>query len=211
MGDRTSADWEAIEREYRAGQLSVSEIGRLYGLSHTAIQKRAKRDSWTRDLAAKVRQEVSARLVADPVASCNTREAVDNAATRAVQVIREHRADIGRGRTVCSLLLSELENATLKIDEIEDAIELETAGDANSNRRQTMLKAVSLSNRCSSVIALSGALKNLVALERQSFNLDDGGPIGDESQGGTFTVRFVRPAGAPPCPANPSSTSPNDC
>ena len=41
---RPAIDWEKIEREYRAGQLSVVEIGRQHGISHTAINKRAKRD-----------------------------------------------------------------------------------------------------------------------------------------------------------------------
>jgi len=58
---RPVIDWEAIEREFRAGQLSVVEIGRQHGLSHTAINKRAKRDGWTRNLADKVRKAVSAR------------------------------------------------------------------------------------------------------------------------------------------------------
>ena len=59
MTERKSVDWEAIEREYRAGQLAVVEIGRQHGLSHTAINKRAKRDGWTRNLADRVRKKVS--------------------------------------------------------------------------------------------------------------------------------------------------------
>jgi nucleotidyltransferase/DNA polymerase involved in DNA repair len=63
--ERKSVDWEAIEREYRAGQLTVVEIGRQHGLSRTAINKRAKRDGWTRNLADRVRKEVSARLISE--------------------------------------------------------------------------------------------------------------------------------------------------
>jgi hypothetical protein len=66
MTERKSVDWEAIEREYRAGQLTVVEIGRQHGLSHTAINKRAKRDGWTRNLADRVRKKVSARLEVSP-------------------------------------------------------------------------------------------------------------------------------------------------
>jgi hypothetical protein len=51
MTERKSVDWKAIEREYRAGQLTVVGIGCQHGLSHTAINKRAKRDGWTRNLA----------------------------------------------------------------------------------------------------------------------------------------------------------------
>jgi hypothetical protein len=46
----TSPDWPVIEREYRAGQLSVKELGRQYKLSDAVIHKRAKAHGWTRDL-----------------------------------------------------------------------------------------------------------------------------------------------------------------
>ena len=37
-------DWEAIERAYRAGLLSIREIASTQGITHGAINKRAKRD-----------------------------------------------------------------------------------------------------------------------------------------------------------------------
>ena len=40
-GVRKVLDWEAIEREFRAGQLSLREIGRRFGLTEGAIRKRA--------------------------------------------------------------------------------------------------------------------------------------------------------------------------
>jgi ribose 1,5-bisphosphokinase PhnN len=46
---RGSLDWKAIEREYRAGQLSVREIAKAHGISHTAIQKRPAREAWERN------------------------------------------------------------------------------------------------------------------------------------------------------------------
>jgi hypothetical protein len=51
---RKAVDWEAIEREYRAGQLAVSEIGARYGCSPAAIGKRARTCGWTRDAAGEV-------------------------------------------------------------------------------------------------------------------------------------------------------------
>src|SRR5580658_7531176 len=91
MTERKSVDWEAIEREYRAGQLTVVEIGRQHGLSHSAINKRAKRDGWTRNLADRVRKEVSARLVSEKVSPEADRAAIEPAVARGVQVVREHR------------------------------------------------------------------------------------------------------------------------
>ena len=63
MAERKSVDWEAIEREYRAGQLSVREIARTSGVTETAIRKHAKADGWTRALAEKVREAVREKLV----------------------------------------------------------------------------------------------------------------------------------------------------
>jgi len=174
-----ATDWEAIEREYRAGQISVSEIGRQFGVSHTAINKRAKKEGWTRDLSKKVRQEVSARLVSAEVSAANAREAVDAAAARGVEVVRQHRSVIGRGRDLTLRLLDELDATTTHVGELEEMIEEETAGDQSSQRRNAMLKAVSLPSRATVIRDLSNAAKNWVALERQAFNLDEE-PNGDE-------------------------------
>ena len=98
MTERKSVDWEAIEREYRAGQLTVVEIGRQHGLSHTAINKRAKRDGWTRNLANRVRKEVSARLVSQ-VSPEAERAAIEPAVARGVQVVRSLGARASRCAT----------------------------------------------------------------------------------------------------------------
>src|ERR1700722_7248426 len=144
MTERKSVDWEAIEREYRAGQLTIVEIGRQYGLSHTAINKRAKRDGWTRNLAGRVRDEVSARLVSEKVSSETERAAIEPAVARGVQVVREHRASIGRGQRLVSALFGELEEASENRDEIEAAIEEETEDDDKGKGRAMMLRAGAL-------------------------------------------------------------------
>ncbi|WP_448206480.1 hypothetical protein [Azospirillum sp. sgz302134] len=186
MAERKPTDWEAIEREYRAGQLSVSEIGRQYGVSHTAINKKAKSQGWTRNLAERVREEVSARLVSDGVSAANARETVELAAARGVEIVRSHRQDIASGRKMVSLLMKELETATVHIDDIEEVIEEETADDSNGKRRAMMQMAVALPSRAKTIASLSMAMKNLIGLERQAFNLSDGPD--DEKKGVTINV-----------------------
>lgn len=176
---KRQVDWERIEAEYRAGQLSIAEIGRQAGVSHVAILKRAKKYGWTRNLAAKVKAEVTARLVTDGVTATTSREAVELAAERGVEVVRQHRQDIGRGRRLTNSLLQELETASETLPEIEAAIEEETAGDKSPKRRQAMLRAVSLGARASAVFSLSAAMKNFVALERQAFSIPDADPTDD--------------------------------
>lgn len=170
-------DWEAIEREYRAGQLSVSEIGRQHGVSHTAINKKAKAQGWTRNLAAKVKAAVSTALVSDGVSAANARETVEAAAARVVDVVRSHRRDIATGRNIVQSLFEELIEATANRHDIEDAIHEDTRGGddgsaAQGKRRAMMLRAVALPSRASTMQSLSAALKGLVALERQAFSIE---------------------------------------
>jgi hypothetical protein len=176
---KASTDWEAIEREYRAGQLSVREIALQHSVSHTAINKRAKADGWTRDLAKEVRREVSNRLVraevSAEVSNANAKEAVETAAARGVELVRQHRRSLGRAQAIAEKLLFELERGTDNIDDIEAAIDEETAADKSDKRRNMMLKAVSLSSRAQIAAALSVTVKNLIPLERQAFNLGDAG------------------------------------
>lgn len=61
-------DWELIEKDFRAGVKTVRQIAEERGVSHTAINKKAKQFSWERDLEKNIqvkaknkvsRQEVS--------------------------------------------------------------------------------------------------------------------------------------------------------
>ena len=169
---KAPTDWEAIEREYRAGQLSVSEIGRQHGVSHTAINKKAKANAWTRNLAARVKEAVSAALVSDGVSNANARQAVETAAARVVEVVRSHRQDISAGRKLVATLFNELSEATENRYEIDEAIEAETAADTSGKRAAMMRRAVALPSRAATLLSLSGALKNIITLERQAFSIE---------------------------------------
>ena len=177
MIDRKSIDWEAIEREYRTTQLSVREIAKYHGISHVAIIARAKKDAWQRDLSAAIRGKVTTRLVTDDVTVVvTTDQIIENATARAVQIVREHRASIGRGQRLALALFGELEEASENREEIDGAIEDETADDKNGKRREMMQRAVALPSRSSVLVNLSNALKTFVALERQAFSLDEPQP-----------------------------------
>lgn len=49
-------DWEAIESAYRAGVLSLRDIGDKYGVTEGAIRKRAKKFEWVRKDGTQVRK-----------------------------------------------------------------------------------------------------------------------------------------------------------
>ena len=184
-GKCAGLDWERIEAEYCAGQLSTREIGRQHGVTHPTIESRAKKFNWKRDLSGKVRQEISARLAVDSdgnvsrafpdiTTSCE-RETIEFAAQRGVEVVRQHRKDIGRQSEMVRRLVSELEDSTINKEEIVEEIEADTAGDRNNIRRQNMLRAVALPTRAGIMKDLAGAAKILIDLERRAFSLDESG------------------------------------
>lgn len=49
-------DWEAIESAYRAGALSLRDIGAQYGVTEGAIRKKAKKLEWVRKNGTQVRK-----------------------------------------------------------------------------------------------------------------------------------------------------------
>ena len=59
---RPAIDWEAVEREYRAGVRSLADIGTEFGVSAPGILKRAKKDGWVRDLSAKIKAKADAKV-----------------------------------------------------------------------------------------------------------------------------------------------------
>jgi len=103
-------DWALIEREYRAGQLSIAEIARQSGITRGAIQKRAKRDGWARDLLPAVQAKVKDKLVRDaaPEGALEA-EAVDAAAARAVEVVRQHRGLLARLNAIARRLMTDVD------------------------------------------------------------------------------------------------------
>lgn len=177
--DRKVADWEAIEAQYRAGILSLRAIATQFDLTEGAIRKRAKAERWERALAGKVREAAREKLVRIDGTQAGThcvpsdKEVTEQAAEVIVAVARDHRATIRTGRVLVLQLLNELVEVNDNREEIEKAIEVETESDKDNKRRERMLRAIALPNRAGVMLNLSAALKNVIALERAAFSMDD--------------------------------------
>lgn len=190
---KAKIDWEAIARAYRAGTLSIREIARQHDITDTYIRRRAKQDGWERDLTAQVAEKVRTALVRDTVRKDNARtdnpaterEIVESAAAMVVQVVREHRVGIARGRGIVALLMEQLADVALTRPEIEATIEEETKDDEFPDRRNKMLKAVALPTHAGIIKDLTVAMKALLPLERIAFNIGDEGakpPVSELSE-----------------------------
>jgi phosphoribosylanthranilate isomerase len=141
---RPPIDWERIESEYRAGQLSVSEIASTFGITRGAIQNKAARRKWTRNLAGRIRERVAAKIVAPDVARHQEEAIVEAMSERGAAVVRLHQERAGRLQGIVNKIAARLE--------ADDELPVLAASQATGN--------------------LSNALKTLTAIERQAFNLD---------------------------------------
>ncbi|WP_446030530.1 hypothetical protein [Lelliottia amnigena] len=184
----TKPDWEAIESAYRAGLMSIREIASQHGITHGAINKRAKRDGWERDLKAKIKAKadalVSKREVSKQVSTetaTNERILIEANAEVIASVRMEHRGDIRRARNIASSLFGELEAQCADVGALEQLGELMLSPDDKGQDKLNEIyhKVISMPGRVKSMKDLSDTLKTLIGLERQAYDID--GPTGDES------------------------------
>lgn len=138
-------DWAGIERDYRAGIMGIREIARWYGLSDTAIHKKAKADGWER----KPKPE-------SPFEQSKAQRTVHAEIIPPSSVKPEALGDRARGIT--GRLLDELDAVTAHAGELEDMI---CAEEGDPRRRQALLKAVSLSERAATLKNLATTMKTL--------------------------------------------------
>lgn len=186
-----SPDWERIELDYRAGIKTLRQIAEEHGISHVAVNKRAKRDGWSRDLAAKIQAKadelVTKSMVTTPVTSEAriAEKAVIDANAQAVADIRlAHRHDIRRARKLTNSLLAELEQQTdpRTLEMLAELGELlRKEDDIGQDRRNDLyMKVISLSERSKTMKTLADSLRAVVDMERTAFSMDkDQGPVSD--------------------------------
>lgn len=183
---KAAPDWERIEGDYRAGVLSLREIATKDGcVTEGAIRKRAKRDGWTRDLAAKIKAKADDLVRKDAVRNDGTqksglstateREIIDANAHQIARVRGEHRSDISRSRSLVLTLLGELEGQTASNEMlVELGAMMRRESESGVDRlNDTYNKIISSAGRIDSVKKLTEALKNLIGLEREAYGLDE--------------------------------------
>lgn len=212
--DKPPVDWEAIERDYRAGVIALRQIGHDRGVSHVAINKRAKKFGWTRDLSAKIQAKADELVTKAAVTTMVTNNPVTEAqivlenGAQAAAIRLGHRKSIGRLQTIIAAQMDELEASSgpeqaALLRELGDRMREED--DNGRDRLSDVYRAViSLPERSKVVKQLSETLRIAVELERREFGMDKVAPADDAltalikringSAGSAFTPVAVDPA-----------------
>jgi hypothetical protein len=97
----TADQWETVRAEREAGA-SFPALAAKWGVSHQAIQKRAKSEGWGdgQDVGEIIRRK-AAEKVAGVVAACNPKkraEAINAAAERSAEIIKRHQDETNAAR-----------------------------------------------------------------------------------------------------------------
>ncbi|EPJ1407504.1 TPA: hypothetical protein ACXV43_004055 [Yersinia enterocolitica] len=178
----TKPDWEAIESAYRAGLMSLREIASQHSISEGAIRKRAKRDDWSRDLSAKIKERAEDLVRKEEVrkqvrteTTLTERVLIEASAEVIANVRMEHRGDIRRAREITNALFDELGAECADIEALRKLGELMLQPDENGRDRlnEVYQSIIALPERVKAVKALSDAMKNLIGLERQAYDIGD--------------------------------------
>lgn len=119
-------DWEAIERAYRAGSLSVRAIGESQGVNHATILKRAKKEGWARDLTEQVRIATKQKVTTSVTGTSNQSpvvtdaDIIDEASSQAASVVLAHRTGLANWRAIADKLSVALAEIDVNEDNLGD-------------------------------------------------------------------------------------------
>lgn len=193
-------DWEAVEREYRAGIRSLADIGAEFGVSAPGIVKKAKVKEWERDLSAKIRAKAEAKVNAALVnnrvnaeASINEKQIVETNAEMMASVIRGHHKSLGRLGGIIQLLFDRLESELTGTDLFSQLGELMLSPDDSGQDKLNDLyrKVISLPSQTDTAKKLAETLKTQIELERKVFKIEETPAITPAQS--CISVEFVNP------------------
>jgi len=181
---KANYDWEAIEREYRAGQLSVRQISRSYGTPETSIRAKVQKRNWQRDLTEHVQREVKNRIHSSedeqptqaPQSEALTpeeQEIVHNSASRGVEIVRQHQERMRRLNQLLDYQMRQVEKAQNGEDMEGHEVKV---WDKKEKKWVASSRIIGLGDRESLTDILQKigqTLSKITPLERQAFSVDD--------------------------------------
>lgn len=179
---RPPVDWEAVEREYRAGIKTLRQIGEEFGCSHVGVKKKAEREGWTRDLSAKIKESADAKVTKAAVTKEVTKEAaiserhiVEANATLLADTVLNQRTDIKRYRSIVQKLWELVDTELDHPAEFARIGEMLRSEDefGNDKLNDIYRAAIGLPQQIKNVKLLADAIKVLIELERKVLRIDE--------------------------------------
>lgn len=180
MAERKQVDWEGVERDYSAGLLSLRELAEKYSVAESYIRKKANQKDWSRDLSAKIQSKAEKLVRSEVVRSevrtekAITEKVIIEANAQAIVNIKlAHRGDIRKSKRIVNALFDELELTTDKRELFEELGELlRRENDSGQDKLNDIYKkCISMPQRIDGVKKLTDALKTMIGLEREAYDI----------------------------------------
>jgi hypothetical protein len=189
-------DWESIETAYCAGIIPLRQIAAMHGVTHGAINKRAKREGWIRDLSGKVDKRAKA-IVLSAVAKAGIQTGIQKTVSKDLDTIA---AEIRAEKHAISEKKIVESAATLSA-----AVQIAHRGELAELRKKTTQYRESLTaaeqeglplKDCVDVLArLSSVIIATIKAEREAYGIDKGDvPAGEKDR--SIRVEIVSPQAA---------------
>lgn len=189
MARRNDIDWAAIERQYRLGQKTNSQLASEFGVSISQIGRRAKKEGWVADKREEVATVTNSLLIqnasgnANPNATPSELEIKAAAQTNA-DVVLGHRRGLARLRGLRDKLIGEVEAVTDNLALFEELGEQMRDEDERGQDRRNDLyrKVISMPERIEATKKIAEIDEKIRKGEREAFGLDQepGGNAIDE-------------------------------
>ena len=180
MAERKPVDWESVERDYSAGLLSLREIGDKHNVAHQVIARKAKKEEWARDLREKIAKAVDKKIgdkqVGDSLGDskkASEKEIIEVNAQAIVNIKLAHRGDIRKSKNIVNALFDELELTTDNRELFEQLGELlrQESESGHDKLNDIYKKCISMPQRIDGVKKLTDALKTMIGLEREAYDI----------------------------------------
>ncbi|WP_297926815.1 hypothetical protein [uncultured Agitococcus sp.] len=180
MAERKQVDWESVERDYSAGLLSLREIGDKHNVAHQVIARKAKKEEWARDLREKIAKAVDKKIgdkqVGDSLGDskkASEKEIIEVNAQAIVNIKLAHRGDIRKSKRIVNALFDELELTTDNRELFEQLGELlrQESESGHDKLNDIYKKCISMPHRIDGVKKLTDALKTMIGLEREAYDI----------------------------------------
>jgi hypothetical protein len=184
--ERADVDWTIVEKDYTAGIKTLRQIADEHGVTHGAINKRAKRDGWSRNLQEKIahkaeslvsktlvsKDEVSAESVSKAKSTRPTEAQIVEANAEVIALADlTNRKDVILGIDISRGHLEEL--AALSDPRFKD--DLERLGDMFQDDRkavETFRYIISLPGRIKMAKDAAASMGTYIPMQRKILKLD---------------------------------------
>lgn len=185
-------DWDLVCRQYRLGQKSNTQLAAEFGVSVSAVGRRAAKEGWVVDKSKEVAAVTNSLLIQNASGNANpnatpTALEVKVAAQTNADIVLEHRGGLRRLRRLRDKLTDEVESITdnkALFDQIGELLD-ESGPDASGNWKRDKLnelyrKVISMSDRIDNTKKLAEIDEKIRKGEREAFS------IGEEQEASTL-------------------------